>query len=74
MQGIPPPAECRVQGFVIEALEPELNFRRRYTLRVTGDLEDKTQLLPYLRATQDTTMATRCAAGHRPRSPRAMEG
>lgn len=59
LQGIPPPAECRVQGFVIESLEPQLNYRRPYTLRISADPEEKMHLLPYLRAFQDTTMATR---------------
>lgn len=59
MQALPPPADCTVQGMSIEALEPEYNFRRPYTLGYTDFVEDLTHVLPYLRPFQDPTLRTR---------------
>ncbi|GJP32140.1 hypothetical protein CLOM_g16717 [Closterium sp. NIES-68] len=55
---MPPLSPCRVQGLPIEAVEPDLNFRRGFTLGYVDYGEDKTQLLPYLRAALDHRMHT----------------
>lgn len=48
-----------MQGLPIEKLEPEYNFRRGYALGYIQDHEDKTHLLPYLRATRDLRLSMR---------------
>lgn len=59
LQRISAPAPCTVQGFPIEELDDEYNFRRGFALNFTPDVEDKTHLLPYLRAAHDPSLATR---------------
>ncbi|CAI5968964.1 unnamed protein product [Closterium sp. NIES-65] len=50
---MPPLSPCRVQGLPIEAMEPDLNFRRGFTLGYADYEEDRTHVLPYLRAALD---------------------
>ncbi|KAH7444426.1 hypothetical protein KP509_02G077900 [Ceratopteris richardii] len=50
MKWIGPPSACRVRGLLIERLDPEMNFRRGFSLRHASDVEDKTHLLPWLLA------------------------
>jgi len=52
-----------VAGLPIERLEPEYNFRRGYALGFTPEVEDKTHLLPFLRAAHDPSLSTRWAPG-----------
>lgn len=59
MKALPPPAECKVQGFTIEELEPQLNFRRPWTLGYVRDVESKIHVLPYMRASQDASLRRR---------------
>lgn len=59
MKRIPATAQCTVRGFPIEELDAEFNFRRGFALNFTADVEDKTHLLPFLRAVHDPTLATR---------------
>eukprot|EP00897_Mesotaenium_endlicherianum_P007331 jgi/Mesen1/6626/ME000034S06092 len=47
------PAKCTVNGFAIEELDVEHNFRRGYALRLNGDADDKTHMLPWLLANRD---------------------
>eukprot|EP00897_Mesotaenium_endlicherianum_P005260 jgi/Mesen1/4762/ME000242S03934 len=47
------PARCSVNGFPIEELDAESNFRRGYAFQLTKDVEDKTDLLPWLLANRD---------------------
>ena len=44
---------------MIEELDPDFNFRRGFALGFTDDVEDKTQVLPYMRATVDPNMHKR---------------
>ncbi|CAM6126289.1 unnamed protein product [Calypogeia fissa] len=39
-----PPAKCRVNGHLIERLDPTYNYRRGVALRFTGDLDDKSHV------------------------------
>lgn len=48
MKWVGKPAKCRVKGHVIEALDDVNNFRRGYSLKYTWDVEDKTDILPWL--------------------------
>lgn len=59
MKLIPRVARCHVAGLPIEELDPETNFRRFFALGFTEDAEDKTYLLPYLRAARDPALLTR---------------
>ncbi|GJP29752.1 hypothetical protein CLOM_g19570 [Closterium sp. NIES-68] len=56
---LPPLSPCRVQGLPIEAVEPDLNFRRGFTLGYVDYEEDKLHVLPYLRAALDHRMHRR---------------
>lgn len=42
------PAFCRVRGQLIEKLDADNNFRRGYSLKHTGDVEDRMHILPWL--------------------------
>jgi len=44
------PARCSVQGFLIEELMPQVNFRPGYSMWATQDIEDKGHLVPWLLA------------------------
>ncbi|CAI7894454.1 unnamed protein product [Closterium sp. NIES-53] len=50
---------CLVAGLPIEELDAHLNFRRGWTLGFVDDVEDKTQILPFLRANMDPSLHTR---------------
>ncbi|CAI5462369.1 unnamed protein product [Closterium sp. Yama58-4] len=50
---------CLVAGLPIEELDAHLNFRRGWTLGFVDDVEDKTQILPFLRANMDPALHTR---------------
>jgi len=54
-----PPAECKVQGFTIEDLEPQMNFRRPWTLGYDPKIESKMHVLPYMRGNQDVSLRSR---------------
>lgn len=60
LQALPPPAECKVQGFTIEELEPQMNFRRPWTLGYDPKIEGKMHVLPYMRGNQDISLRSRC--------------
>lgn len=45
-------APCRVKGHLIDKLDDERNFRRGFALRFTGDVEDRTHLLPWILASK----------------------
>jgi hypothetical protein len=48
MKWVGKPANCRVKGHTIEALDDVNNFRRGYALKYIWDVEDKTHILPWL--------------------------
>ncbi|CAI7834976.1 unnamed protein product [Closterium sp. NIES-53] len=50
---------CLVAGLPIEELDAHLNFRRGWTLGFVDDVEDKTQILPFLRANMDPSLHRR---------------
>ncbi|GJP32642.1 hypothetical protein CLOM_g17253 [Closterium sp. NIES-68] len=50
---------CPVAGLPIEELDMHLNFRRAYSLGFEHDVEDKTQVLPTMRAVLDPSMNAR---------------
>ncbi|CAI5495926.1 unnamed protein product [Closterium sp. Naga37s-1] len=56
---IPRMSPCPVAGLPIEELDEHLNFRRGYALGFVDDAEDKTQILPVLRAVLDPSMHTK---------------
>ncbi|CAI5507322.1 unnamed protein product [Closterium sp. Naga37s-1] len=58
-QWTPRVSPCLVAGLPIEELDAHLNFRRGWTLGFVDDVEDKTQILPFLRANMDPTLHTR---------------
>ena len=59
LQWTPRASLCTIQGFMIEELDPDYNFRRGFSLGFSDDVEDKTQVLPYMRATVDPAMHKR---------------
>ncbi|CAI5537209.1 unnamed protein product, partial [Closterium sp. Naga37s-1] len=58
-QWIPRMSPCPVAGLPIEELDEHLNFRRGYSLGFVDDAEDKTHILPVLRAVLDPAMHAR---------------
>ncbi|CAI5528770.1 unnamed protein product, partial [Closterium sp. Naga37s-1] len=56
---IPRMSPCPVAGLPIEELDEHLNFRRGYSLGFVDDAEDKTHILPVLRAVLDPAMHAR---------------
>ncbi|CAI5957717.1 unnamed protein product [Closterium sp. NIES-65] len=58
-QWTPRVSPCLVAGLPIEELDAHLNFRRGWTLGFVDDVEDKTQILPFLRANMDPSLHRR---------------
>ncbi|GJP31982.1 hypothetical protein CLOM_g16534 [Closterium sp. NIES-68] len=56
---MPRMSPCPVAGLPIEELDEHLNFRRGYVLGFVDDAEDKTQILPTLRAVLDPALSTK---------------
>ena len=52
MKWIGAPARCMVKGHLIESLDEMNNFRRGFSLKFAGSVEDKTMLLPWLYGTK----------------------